>query len=877
MPTLSTGERARLYALGGVGRGGACRAGAIPPHLTFAVKMSGEWVEVGAGKAIDEFKVRNLTVVENEGGTPNTATFEVQGFTPYAGQEVRARLGSINNPVYTFAGTVLNFSQTYRGSYLNPVFSVNAIDYTWGLNKRKISGYFTGTITAIAESLIGLAPSGYTMLVEQGLSTLTGGITCTNQDLTEALGNLAKRVGGYWYCDYNKVVHFFVTQDTTAKAPTAPTTIGPSNTLLLKDQPFTVRKDISQVETRVYVEGRGSRALTAVAAGETIVPVEDAAAFSSTGGTFVSGPQRVTYTSMLPGGGGSIVGPGAAPSSAMAVVAASGTGIENGVHNYAVTFVTGAGESLPSPLASFTAGLITAGAAPTANAPSGGTGPDPGVHRYAVTFVTSSGETTPSAVSNDVTTTIVSAPAVAPVIEQVPGVTYGREWSIGDSVYVCVSRVTAGGETTVSPDSNTVTVPNNGVGKAGLLRLSGFGFLTTDPAVVSYRVYVNVNGSWLGGLSYSGGALWFDAHALTGSRPASNTATACVVPLSDIPLGGPLVTARKIYGTAAGGSQLKLVGTIPNNTATTYNVTTVDASLGADAPSSNTATANQAALSGIPIGGSGTTGRKVYRTTAGGSQLKLQQTIADNSTTTASDSTADASLGTNAPSSDTSGLTLPAGQVLAGATSILVAGTGNFSGAGGWAIIGNGSQVVRYTGITSSSLTGIPASGPGSITATVPYNSTITAAPALYYVPASGAGSIQYAINSGDDVNIWIQRDDTAAQATLAALIGGDGIQEGYIQDRRLSQAECESRGDARLALRSQMMQQLTYKTHDKNTRAGRDAFVNMTSPLVYGYFKVQRVTISNFQPSLLPYRAVEASTERFTFEQLLAQKRGLE
>jgi len=60
------------------------------------------------------------------------------------------------------------------------------------------------------------------------------------------------------------------------------------------------------------------------------------------------------------------------------------------------------------------------------------------------------------------------------------------------------------------------------------------------------------------------------------------------VELTAIPIGGALVTARKLYRTAAGGSAYKLLATIANNTATTYTDNIADSSLGAGAPSANT-------------------------------------------------------------------------------------------------------------------------------------------------------------------------------------------------------------------------------------------------------------------------------------------------
>lgn len=56
-----------------------------------------------------------------------------------------------------------------------------------------------------------------------------------------------------------------------------------------------------------------------------------------------------------------------------------------------------------------------------------------------------------------------------------------------------------------------------------------------------------------------------------------------------------------------------------------------------------------------PVGPSGTTGRKIYRTVNNGSQLKLVATIADNTTTSYEDHTTDGALGADMPTSSTAG------------------------------------------------------------------------------------------------------------------------------------------------------------------------------------------------------------------------------
>ncbi|BBB65908.1 hypothetical protein UNDYM_1655 [Undibacterium sp. YM2] len=59
------------------------------------------------------------------------------------------------------------------------------------------------------------------------------------------------------------------------------------------------------------------------------------------------------------------------------------------------------------------------------------------------------------------------------------------------------------------------------------------------------------------------------------------------VTLTAIPVGGSMVTARKVYRTIAGGSTYLLLTTLSNNTATTYTDNIADADLGAEAPSTN--------------------------------------------------------------------------------------------------------------------------------------------------------------------------------------------------------------------------------------------------------------------------------------------------
>lgn len=168
--------------------------------------------------------------------------------------------------------------------------------------------------------------------------------------------------------------------------------------------------------------------------------------------------------------------------------------------------------------------------------------------------------------------------------------------------------------------------------------------------------------------------------------------------------------------------------------------------------------------------------------------------------------------------------------VATGATTLPVDECGWYSGSGGTIV--SGSNLVTYTGRSASS-------GPGNLTG----------------VPATGAGSVLYPIKQGDGVNIWVQRDDLVAQAALAALEGGDGIHQYYIQDQTLSINACQARGDAELVLFSTIDYTGSYETRDKFSRAGKSVVVNLPTRGISATILLQKV------------RRYYEATGRWTFE----------
>lgn len=321
------------------------------------------------------------------------------------------------------------------------------------------------------------------------------------------------------------------------------------------------------------------------------------------------------------------------------------------------------------------------------------------------------------------------------------------------------------------------------------------------------------------------------------------------------------VTSRKIYRTANGGSGgFRLVATIADNVTTSYVDTTADASLGATMPTTDAGSTGKLTV-GIPVGPAGTTSRKLYRTELGGSTYKLQSTIADNTTTSVLDNTADGSLGATY-----TGSTLGAAV---GDTTLRVSDLSKFPD-GGWVRVG--SQVVYFTGRSATSgegtLTGVPASGTGAIAAVIPAGSTLTIEPHLTGVPGSGAGAIAHTISAGAPINLLVSADDGTSQGTY-------GIREDYVQDRRLSLDGAQQLADARLALLKDPRVTIpSMASSDPKLAAGRPVTVSFSTWGLTATVTVQTVTI---KPQIgRPQPMLEATLASRSLDDLYAQLREI-
>jgi hypothetical protein len=506
--------------------------------------------------------IESLSIHDQLNEVPNTCTFTVQGDRPVEGAEILIAYGSANSPARLFAGTILRGTQLYVAAKpSNVLWQVEGIDYTWELNRRLVVAKYTNqSASAIAANLVATwAPAGFTTAIQAGLPVLDE-ISFTNTPLMDAMAQLATRIGGYANCDYFKAIGLWITppgSPPSALTPTHPTL-----------QEFQVTRDLSQVVTRALVEGGGVNSLALVPPGETRLPVEDSIWYPANG-RVVSGPQRLTYSSVVPGGSGAIVGPGVSPGAAPAAASVAGGTLAVGTYKYAYTWVTAAGETLASPQSA---------AMPT--------GPIPNPTIQPSCTGTTGGNIPPS---------------------QMYAVYYGYSTDGSGAMPPADHTTLQGGSVSLGPTSTAINAAN--VPYSADPRVKAIVVARTLPALGDTNAYytgeIVPNDASKGGQAITVKLTKGDA-AITqtsGNRApvgTPNTTGGNQFSVSGIALGPGGVTARKVYRTAVNGSALKLLTTIANNTATSLPAldTAADGTLGAAPPVTDTSGVTSSASGG---------------------------------------------------------------------------------------------------------------------------------------------------------------------------------------------------------------------------------------------------------------------------------------
>lgn len=291
MPGLSGSQKAITYSNSNILRSGAGRSGYYKPTLLMRIG--------GSGGTMRKFDLYTWEVNDVINEQPNTASFDVFGTAPSEGQEIEFGIGAVDN--YLFRGTITKVTQAHARLTSRAVYRLECIDWSYLLDRRLVMKQYTSqTATAIAQDLISSFTSGFTSSnVQVGLDTIDF-FPCTMESVSSALTRLANLIGGYWYLDYNKDLHFF-----TSEATDLPTSVTTANAIF---SAFSYTRDLSQIRTRAKVEGWGSTTTAAVAVGATSIPVADCS-FYEVPGTVKVGSQEITYTGRsVSSGAGNLTG-----------------------------------------------------------------------------------------------------------------------------------------------------------------------------------------------------------------------------------------------------------------------------------------------------------------------------------------------------------------------------------------------------------------------------------------------------------------------------------------------------------------------------------------------------------------------------------------
>lgn len=907
---------------------------------------------------LDTLRIRDIL---NQ--APNTCKFTCYDFTPAEGHVITVSLGSAANLV--FAGHILRVNQFYDGIRHNIGFHVECQDYSWMLNRRVIKGQrWTGvSATTIAQQIISTYTTGFTVSnVAAGLDTVAE-FSIRLKTPAQALDDLAKAIGGYWYVDYSKDLHFFLTE--AADLPDAISDLTKSGDHL------THEGDLAQARTRICGVGAGSEATADLAAGVTSMPVRDGTVFPSAGGSGIVNDNVFTFTSKSTqdGQGGNLIGPLGSPTTPTPAVSTTESGGPLGAVKYWRTDVSEDGESEPSAVSS----TVTPATVATPSAITSGAVQHTAAGIYSSTpkdFYTSASLTLTRTGSSFTFTLANAVPGAYVRIFQSTTGGFDGIWPISS---VSGTTCTVAGISTSAAASDTAYVsfitdgPLDGTIDYGISFVSPMGETAISSAkqvTAGTHAGVGINDTGLytlaGGGNLATGTVyyyWFTVTSQTGeSSPRSNTTAPSVtltggntavtlnIPAASLDAAFKDLRANglNIYRSRSNAStpflakrftreELSAAGVLNNATVLVYTDTLADGALGA-LPSNNPI-GSAIGLWGITTTADvRCTGRRLWRK-KGGVWYPLALLGDRDTTTFYLDTTPDSSLGVGFTGADPRpfggaavNLTFAAGgaavlssnfyrtkasgtkgfycgsavagattykdtkadedlgremvltsqrKTLAAATAVRVPDLSKFP-ASGW--FRAGSQVGLYTGRSGSSgegnLTGVPASGTGALLAPITAGTEIVVEPHLIGIPASGAGSLLYAVNRGDRVNIYVERNDTAAQTALAAREGGDGIHEFPLNvPTARSLTALEEACDAELAKFATRLTQITFRTRDRKIRSGKTITVNLGGTTnLSGTFLISEVVLSEFHiaENTFPLRTVTAAPQQFTFRDLL-------
>lgn len=759
--------------------------------------------------------------------TPNTCSIMVRGFTPTLGQRVTVTQG----PLTIFDGEVTDLAQVQRRYGTRLRYRLDCTDWTFLADRRLVVKQWAATsVSTIVSDIVSSFISGFTTANVQGSLTAID-FAASAERVGQVLSRLANAVGASWKWLYSKDLYFRTTSNLSNPSP-----LTTSNA---RFRALKYHRKIDQVRTRVYVQGAGTSVAAPVAVGGTTIPVADQSVFSASGGLAFLGTQIISYTGKS--------------ADARSGATAETASVTNGVQQSPGTPSAAVASTLS--VSSMTRSGNTA-TVTTSSAHNYRTGMQVAIS--GANQVEYNGAHTITVTGSTTFTFAVAASATTPATGTIVVIVSGLV-EAGAHLYK-VSIVSADGESEVS--SNASASPT----QTAAPTMGSFGAAQTSGGSLS------ATGSWRYGLYFvtPEGTTEVFHHGSTWNMSSLGTAWSLtnLETSSDKRVTARVLCRTKDLNAGASANELFIVATLPDNTTTTYTDGTPETALTVIAPSTNT-TGGAVLLTSIATGG---TARRVWRTETGGSTYRYLTTIGDGSTVAYLDTAADASLGQEVEANAAGISGGGSWKTLAGATSLPVKDLAKFTESAGWVRVG--SQVLRYGGRSGSSgpgtLTSIPSSGVGSIVADITVGQDVVCQPFLKGVPSSSTNSVLYALNVGDSINLWVQRDDAAAQAVIAALEGGDGIHEYVVSDSSLtSVSACNTRGDAELALGKAPEEDASYTTEDAATVANTDIAISISS--ISTTLKIQHVRIYWVPGRKAPQRDVTASSQYKTLYQYLA------